>query len=172
MDVRRVLVAVGLMSVLVLGVKANAEDKFGYVDMRKVIAETTIGKKAVKELEKEQKTKSEEFQKKDADLKKMAEDLEKKKAVLSDEARLKKQGELQQESLKLREAFLQAQQAMQKKERDVMQPVYEKIQETIQTVAKEQGYGLVFEKNEQVLLYAKKDLDLTDVVVKTLEKGK
>ena len=84
------------MSIFAVSAFASAEGgKIGYVDMQKAIQETSVGKKAKKDLEKEVNAKKAEFQKREADLKKMDEDLRKKSAALSDEARGAKMQELQ-----------------------------------------------------------------------------
>lgn len=150
---------------------ADAAPKIGYVDLQKAIQETTSGKKAKKELEKEFNSKKEELQKKEADLKKMNEDLEKKKAVLSEEVRARKTGEFQQEMMKYRELVGQSQMNIQKKERELTQPILEKLQDQLDKLAKERGYTMIFEKAEQSVLWARKDLDLTDDLVKAFEKN-
>lgn len=144
--------------------------KIGYIDMQKAIQETSIGKKAKKDLEKEFNAKKTEFQKKEADLKKMDEDLRKKAAALSDEAKGKKMQELQAEVMKFQREVGESQMAIQKKEREMTQPILEKLQAALEKIAKDGGYTVVLEKNEQAVLWAKKDLDLTDAVVKEFEK--
>ena len=150
---------------------ARADVKLGYVDLQKAIQETSAGKKAKKELEREFNSKKEDLQKREADLKKMNEDLEKKKAVLSDEVRAKKTAEFQQEMMKYRDLVGQSQVNIQKKERELTQPILEKLQEQLDTLAKEGGYAMILEKAEQSVLWARKDLDLTDELVKAYEKN-
>lgn len=157
--------------VLSAGAAAEAQSKVGYVDMQKAIQETSAGKKAKKELEKEFNAKKAELQKKESDLKKMNDDLEKKAAALSDEARNKKAQELQAEMMKFQREVGESQLAIQKKERTLTQPILEKLQESIEKVAKANGYDMVLEKNEQSVLWAKKELDVTDAVVKEFEKS-
>ncbi len=160
-----------LASTLALGQLAQAaETKIGYVDMQKAIQETTTGKKAKKDLEKEFNSKKADLQKKEADLKKMNEDLEKKAAALSDEARQKKQAELQQEMMKFQREVSESQMKIQKKEQDLTKPILDKLQGAIEKVAKAEGYSMVLEKSEQSVLWAQKDLDLTDSIVKEYEK--
>lgn len=161
-----------LATVISIGSSALATDiKIGYVDMKKAIQETSTGKKAKKELEAEFKTKSEQFKKKEADINKMKEDLEKKAAALSDEARNKKAQELQTEMLKFQREVSEVQQAMALKERNLTNPILEKIQEIIDQIAKKDNYTVIVEKNDQIVLWAKKDIDLTDMVVKEYEKS-
>ncbi len=160
-----------LASTLVLSQSARAADtKIGYVDMQKAIQETTTGKKAKKDLEKEFNAKKADLQKKEADLKKMNEDLEKKASALSDDARQKKQAELQQEMMKFQREVGESQVKIQKKEQDLTKPILDKLQGAIEKVAKAEGYTMVLEKTEQSVLWAQKDNDLTDSIVKEYEK--
>jgi Skp family chaperone for outer membrane proteins len=46
------------------------------------------------------------------------------------------------------------------------------MKKTIEKVAQEKGYSLVIEKGGQNVLYAQKDADLTDDVIKAFEKEK
>jgi len=151
---------------------AFASIKLGYVDLQKAITETSHGKAAKKKLEKEFKKKQAQLKKREADLKKMSADLEKKSLVLSDDVRLKKQQNLQQEMLKYRELVGKSQLEIQKKERELTLPIVKKLQKIIAAIAKKEGYTMVLEKSEQSVLWASKDADLTDRVVKEFEKKK
>lgn len=172
MKAQRLVMAVAAAGLVVgFAAKASAQDKIGYVDLQKAIQETSAGKKAKKDLEKEFNAKKADLQKKEADLKKMGEDLEKKKVALSDDVRAKKTQELQGEMMKFQREVGESQMNIQKKERDLTAPIIEKLQASIEKVAKAGGYAMVLEKSEQSVLWAKKDLDLTDEVVKDFEKG-
>ncbi len=148
-----------------------AETKIGFVDMNKALQDTVAGKKAKAELEKEFKAKKDELTKKQTDLKKMGEDFEKKRAVLSDDVRQKKQAELQQEMMKWQESAGQAQMAMQAKEQEALKPILDKLQKAIEKVAKDQGFQMVLEKSQSVV-WAQADHDLTGQVVKTFDSMK
>src|SRR3954463_2183193 len=94
----------GLLACFVLSsVSALADVKIGFIDMQKAIQETAAGKKAKKELEDEFNKKKKELEKKEADIKKMGEDFEKRSMAMNEDARLKKQGEIQGEMRKYQE---------------------------------------------------------------------
>ena len=101
----------------------------------------------------------------------MSEDFEKKSMVLSDELKMQKQGELQQEMMKYRELVGKSQMEIQKRERELTMPIVEKLHSIIEDIAKKDGYSFVLEKNEQSVLYADKQMDLTDRVLKEYEKS-
>ena len=61
--------------------------------------------------------------------------------------------------------------ALQKKEREMTQPILEKLQELLDKRAKADGYTVILEKSEQSVLWAKKDIDMTDAIVKEYEKA-
>jgi outer membrane protein len=143
----------------------------GYVDMQKAIQDTSTGKKAKSELETEFNKKKKELEKKEADLKKMNEDLEKKSMVLSDEIKAQRQQELQNEMMKYRELVGKSQVEIQKRERDLTLPIVEKLRGIIDGIAKKESYTVVLEKSEQSVLWADKQIDLTDRIVKEFEKS-
>lgn len=161
-----------LIFLLASGVSvAKAQTKVAVVDMQKAIQASSEGKKAKSDLEGDFEKKKKELQKREADLKKMGEDLEKKKSVMSEEALGKKQAEFQEEMMKYRELMGKSQMEIQKKERDLTQPILEKMKKVIEKVGKDKGYSLVLEAN-QGIIYFDKAMDLTDDVIKAFEKEK
>src|SRR4051812_23428243 len=77
-----------------------AEIKIGVIDMQKAIQETAAGKKAKKDLEDEFNKKKKDLDKREADIKKMGEDFEKRSMAMNEDARMKKQAEIQGEMRK------------------------------------------------------------------------
>lgn len=148
-----------------------AEMKIGFVDMQKAVQSTAAGKKAKSELEGELEKRKKELQKKDADLKKMKEDLDKKKSVMSEEALQKKMTEFQEEFTSFQQIVGKNQMELQKREQDLTGPILTKMRKVIEKVAKEKGYSMILE-NSAMVLYASKDNDLTDDIVKAFEKEK
>ena len=145
--------------------------KVGVVDMQRAIQSTEAGKKAKKELETEFEKRKKELQKKEGDLKKMGEDLEKKKTVLSEEVLGKKQAEMQEEMMKYRESLNKNQMEIQKKEQDLTRPILEKMKKVISETAKAGGYSVVVEQSAGVL-FNDPSVDMTDAVIKAFEKAK
>lgn len=146
--------------------------KLGYVDMQKAIQTTTVGKKAKETLEAEFNKKKKELEKKEADIKAMNEDFEKKKLVLSDEVKEKKSNEIRTQMMKYQELVGQSQLEIQKKERDLTLPIVKKLREILEKVAQKEGYTMILEKSEQNVLFAIKDVDLTDRLIKDFEAAK
>lgn len=149
--------------------ESKAEVKIGFVDMQRAIQSVSEGKKAKDALEKEVKDKQKELKAKEDDLKKMNEDLEKKSALLSDEVKAKKQQTLQEEMMKYREMVGKSQFDLQKRERDLTMPIVKKLQEVVDGIAAKEDFTMILGA-EQGVLWAKKEIDLTDRVVEEFEK--
>ena len=149
-----------------------AETKIGYIDMQKAIQETAAGKKAKKELEAEFNKKKKDLEKKEADIKKMHEDFEKRSMAMNEDARAKKQAEIRTEMGKYQETAGKAQMEIQKRERDLTQPIVTKLRSIIDEIAKKEDFTVILEKAENSVMWAKKDIDLTERVIKAYDSKK
>ncbi len=159
-----------IIAVALIGAKANADVKIGYVDMQKAIQTTKAGQKAKKDLEAEFEKRKKSLQSKEADLKKMGEELEKKAMVLSEDVRAKKQKEFQTSMMEFQQTVQKNQKEIQDQERKLTEPILKKLQTVIEDMAKKDNYTVILEKRENGVLWAQKELDITEQVVKAFEK--
>ncbi|WP_373998372.1 OmpH family outer membrane protein [Bdellovibrio bacteriovorus] len=150
---------------------AMAEAKIGFVDMQKAIKATSAGKKATAELDAQFESEKKNFEKKEAELKQMAQDLEKKKAVLSEEAFKAKQIEYQKAVMAFRDSMSKSQSEIQKKQEQLTAPILEKMEKVIAQVSKEKGFTMVLQ-DTRMIVYSVAEVDLTEDVVKAYEKEK
>lgn len=149
-----------------------AEVKIAYVDMQAAIQKTSDGKKAKKKLESLAKTKETKLKKLETELKAKGEDFKKKASIYDEATARKKQMELQKEFYDLQQLLGKSQQELRQKEEEALKPIVGIIREQIDVIAKKGNYTMVLEKSENLVLFAKKDIDLTDQVVKAYEKAK
>jgi outer membrane protein len=155
-----------------LAFAAESATKIGMVDMQRALQTVDAGKKAKSQLEKEFNAKKKTLQDEETALKKMTEEFKKQSLVMSDEARAKKQGDLQERIMKFQETTARSQAEIQQKERDLTQPIIAKLRTTIADVAKKKEYTLVLEKNENTVLYSMEKDDLTSEVISQFDKVK
>lgn len=144
---------------------ASAELKVGVVDLYRVLNESEEGKKAISELQNmlEQRQKSlDEKQKKIQSLK---EEYEKKKAVLSEEARKSKEEEIERLSRDLQRIAADYQVELQKKQSEITQSMLKEIRQLINDFAQKEGYSLIIEKAEQLILFVTPNMDITDKII-------
>jgi outer membrane protein len=149
----------------------NPASSVGSVDMQRAIQATQSGKKAKESLDVEFQKRKAKLDKKKTDIETMGKDLEKKKNLMSEDALQKRQLEIQEEMMKFQKEVADNQMEIQKKEEELVRPIMDKMKIVIEKVAKEKNVSLVFENKGQVL-FAAKETDLTDDVVKAFEKEK
>jgi outer membrane protein len=180
----------GLLAPLVAAGMALAQDapkapRVGVVDMARVSAESLLGKSYAAQLEKlqndinaEATKKQTELGKLDAAVKVLQDELEKQGAVLSQEARERKQQEIVRKGRE-RQAFLEDGQAeinrmrerAQQQAQSINNEFQLKVRPLVEQVAKDKGYDLVLDA--QVAYTINKDFDITrDVIVKADEAEK
>jgi outer membrane protein len=154
--------------------RASAEEalKIGIVDMQKAIQMVEAGKKAKAQLEKEVSAKKKELETEGTSLQKMFEEFKKQQLVMSDEARAKKQGELQERGMKFEELKQRSTMELQKREHDLTKPIIDRLRGVISELAKQKGYSVILEKNENTVLFSLDKDDLTTDVISNFNKQK
>lgn len=166
-------IALGMVLGLAGALNAHAEmEKIGVVDMQKALQTVDAGKKAKSQLEKEVESKKKEFDTEKAAINKMGEEFKKQSLVMSDEARAKKQGEIQERIMKLQEKGAKTEQELHMREQELTQPILVKLRTVITDLAKKKGYRMILEKNENTVLFSQDNDDLTSEVISTFNTGK
>ncbi|MBL7716856.1 MAG: OmpH family outer membrane protein [Bdellovibrionales bacterium] len=156
-----------VLSVSLMASRASAEgEKIGVVDMQKALQTVDAGKKAKSQLEKEFNAKKKELESEESAIKKMGEEFKKQSLVLNDEARAKKQGEIQEKIFRFQEKTQKSQLEIQQKEQELTAPILKGIRAAIAETAKKKNYTIILEKNENNVLYFNEKEDLTQEVIK------
>jgi len=140
---------------------ADSTPKIGVVDVQRALFSIPAGKSAKKKLEKATKAKKKALQAKQARAQKMQSDLEKQAALLQDDAKRRKYREWQQLMVEIQEEAVAAERELKEKESKLFTPILKKLEQTIQSIAKKEGYLLVLER----AIYAAPSVDLTDKVI-------
>ena len=156
--------------------------KLGVIDMARVSAESQLGKSYAAKLEKLQsdintaaQEKQTALQKMDVTIQALQEELRKQGAVLSQEARDKKQQEIVRQG-RDRQAFLEDGQAevtrmrerAQQQAQSINNEFQVKIRPIIEDVARAQGYDLVLDS--QVAYTISREFDLTRAVIQKADE--
>lgn len=167
---RRIIRSLPLLLALVLPLSALATE-IGYVDMQTVLDESQLGKQLQEELRGAFEARGRAIAEEEQTLMQQQERLERDAPLMSEDQLKKQRGELesairayQQKAAALQRELLQAQ---KEKGRKVMTPA----REAIETIAKKRDLEMVIERGQMGLLYIDDGLDLTDEVIKALDKS-
>lgn len=168
-----VLLGFCLLSVGIAPKTSNAETlKVGIVDLLKALNESEAGKRAKTDLESLIKSKQASIEEKGKNIEKLRTDLEKQAAIISAEAKKAKEEELERLIRDYQRIVADSQAEVKKKEGELTGEILKDLREMINKVAQEEGYSLILENAEGIVLYANKFLDLTDKVIKRYNESK
>ncbi len=171
---KRLVMIVGIILFLGgwLGSALAAELKIGCVDIQKAMNECNAGKEAKKTIGKEMEKLQRLFAERQKELQAMKETLEKQAPMLTQDARATKEKEFQSKVRDYQRWLEDNQKEIQQKGLDMERKILADLQKVIQKMGTDEGYTLVLEKNEMIVLFASKSIDLTDRVIKIFDVQK
>ena len=165
---KKILLLVVIFS-LMAGSYAYAETitmKIGVVDLMKALNESDAGKKAKAELESVIRSKQAVINEKGKTIEKLKDELNKQSSVLSAEAQKSKQDELDRMMRDYQRMVSDSQSDVKQRESDLTDGILKGLRAVIKKIGQKEGYTMIMENAEGVILYSKKSLDLTDEVIK------
>lgn len=161
-----------LIGGLLTGPIRSEDIKIGSVDIQKAINECKEGKEAkmalTKEVEKFQRLVAE----KQRELQEMRESLEKQALMLNPETRAAKEKELQTKVRDFQRWGEDSQNEINQKRMEMERNIAIGLQKMIQKVGADEGYTLILDKNENIVFFASKSIDITDRVIKVYDAQK
>ena len=146
--------------------------KIAYVDIQKAVNECNSGKDAKKAITKE----VEKFQRlivdRQKELQTMKESLEKQAPMLTPDARTTREKEYQNKLREFQRWGEDTQNEINQKRMEMERNISIGLQKVIQKVGADEGYTFILEKNENIVLYISKTIDITDRVIKAYDAQK
>jgi outer membrane protein len=169
---KRLAVVIGLILLGWFGSVLAAELKVAYVDIQRAVNECNAGKEAKKVITKE----VEKFQRliadKQRELQTTKESLEKQAPMLTSDARATREKDYQNKLREFQRWGEDTQNEINQKRTEMERNISMGFQKVIQKVGADEGYTLILEKNENIVLYVSKALDITDRVIKAYDAQK
>jgi outer membrane protein len=140
--------------------------KVGFVDIQKAVNECNAGKEAKKTILKEVERFQRQFVERQKELQTMKEALDKQAPMLNPDARASKERDLQNKVREFQRWQEDSQNEVNQKRMEMERNISLGLQRVIQKLGADEGYTLIMEMNENVVLFASKAVDITDRVIK------
>lgn len=170
---KKFLLLLPLVTLLNPVAMAADQPSIGYVDVRKVLLESKLGKKNRAEFEKMIKEKENAIAKEEEKLKDMQEAFQKDQLMMTDEQKKAKQKAFQEKADAYQKMVRDAKQEIGKKDSEYTSRALTDIRAIVADLAKQLKLNLVLETSESGLLYADEKMDLTSKVMEKYDaKGK
>ncbi len=155
---------------LVAAPAAAAELKIGYIDLQKALNQSDAGKAAKSQIGEKVKKFQATIEGRQKELKKLNDEMEKQKMMLSAEAKAEKERDYQQKVKEFQRFAKDAQEELQQQDAQYTRSILESLFKVVKDLGTKGGYTLILEKTESSVLYADDAINLTDEVIAAYNK--
>lgn len=162
-----------VLSILCLGfssIARAASPKIGYFDLQTILDQSKWGKQVMQQFKGQQTTLKADVEKKSKEFQKLRDDFEKKKDLMDDKAKQKKLIELRKAQAQGEQLLMQTNAKLNKLSQDLAKPIIDKVLDLVKKIGKKKKYDFIFEVQKSGLAYADSDADLTNTLIKELNK--
>lgn len=161
---KKILLAVALMLPM-LGASAQTTVKIGLVDTGAVIQAMPDTQEAQKKVADASKKYEDEYARLGEEMKRMYDELNNMKDDELPAIRERKTREFQDYQVKVQTFEQNAQQDLQRMQAELLNPIFQKIKDAVESVGKEGGFSMIQDYNpQQTLFYAAPVVDVTPQV--------
>lgn len=151
--------------------KLHAQVRVAVVDLQRALNETEDGRRAKTQLKRLFKSRQKALDDKQNELKKMKEDIEKQKNVLSQPALQKKLEAYQQAFVELQTVYVDYQRELASKEAELTKVIIQRMENILRRLGQAEGYTLILERGEAGVMWVPSNLDVTDAVIQRYNAG-
>lgn len=152
----------------------NAQEKIRYLDTQKILDQLPQAQEIQKKLDEIRAGYEKEYSQLLEKYENLAKEIESQSLLLSPEKKAEKERELENLRMEIenyQREKLGPQGEFYRKNVDLTQPLYDKIEAAIKKISQENDYDMVFDAVQGVILDAKPEYDITDEVFEELNKG-
>jgi outer membrane protein len=162
---------IALFSVLAAfsaGSIAQSEGRVGYVNLERILRDSTPAVRAQKKLEQEFAKRDQELGKLADQLKRLQDTLEKNAVTMSESERSKREREFADLNRDFQRKQREAREDFNQRRNEELSGVIERANRAVKQIAETDKYDVIF----QEAVWASPRIDITDKVIKALEDGK
>ncbi|HYA93897.1 MAG TPA: OmpH family outer membrane protein [Thermodesulfobacteriota bacterium] len=149
-----------------------ADIKVGWVDTERAVNECNAGKEAKKALLQEVEKVQRLIAEKQKELQEMKGSLEKQGLMLTPEARAAREKELQTKLRDFQRWGEDVQNELKQKQIEMERNISSGLVKVVQEIGAKEGYTVILRRNENIVLFTSKSIDLTDLVIKAYDMEK
>ena len=165
-------VVVGMILLGWFGAVLATDLKIAYVDIQKAVNDSNAGKEAKKAITKDVEKFQHLVADKQKELQTQKDSLDKQALMLTPDARANKEKEYQNKLREFQRWGEDTQNEVNQKRMEMERNISTALIKVIQKIGADEGYTVILEKNESIVLYASKAIDITDRVIKAYDAQK
>ena len=170
MKKRFVVSFLAILSLVLAGSTAGANDKTGFVDIREIMLSSAAGKKASDEIKKVYEKNKSLIQESETELKKIKDELEKQRAILTENALREKESAYQKKFRDYQILVKDANDDLQSRDQEISKVLIPEILKVVDEVGQKEKYTMIVDVSAVPIAYHAKENDLTKKVIEEFNK--
>jgi outer membrane protein len=151
-----------------ISISSFSQNKFGYIDSQELLLLMPERKTAEEEVQTFAKSLESQLQAMTAEYQQSVQEYQANEATYTDLVKQDKVTEITGLEQRIQSFQQNAQQALQSKEQELLEPILQKARKAIEDVANEGDYTYIFDKSVGSILYVKESENILDKVKKKL----
>jgi outer membrane protein len=159
-----------ILSLFLCGTYAIAAEKIGIIDMREIMLKSDAGKKAAEDFGKLYEKDKIMIQKKETEMRKLKEDLDKQRSVLTESAMKEKEAAYQKKFRDYQLMVKDANEELQSRDQELSKKLVPDILKVIQAIGDKEKYTLIIDIGTSPVAYFAKENNLTQKVIEEFNK--
>lgn len=170
---RYLLTVVGaffLLVSLLLSSPAHAQVKIGFVDMREIMLTSEAGKRAADEFKKAFDKEREVIAAREAELKKMKDDLDKQRGVLSESALRDRETTYQRRLRDYQLLVKDSNEALQARDQELTKTLLPEVLKVINAIGEREKFTMIVDISTVPVAYYAKEMDITKRVIEEFNR--
>ena len=152
-----------------ISISSFSQNKFGYIDSQELLLLMPERKTAEEEVQTFAKSLESQLQAMTAEYQQSVQEYQANEATYTDLVKQDKVTEITGLEQRIQSFQQNAQQALQSKEQELLEPILQKARQAIEDVASEGDYTYIFDKSIGSILYVKESENILDKVKKKLK---
>jgi outer membrane protein len=150
---------------------AASSPKFGHFDLQQVLDKSRVGKQAKDSFQDEKAKVKTQMEDKAKVYRTAKEEFDKKKSVMDESARNKKNKEIEQMQQEGEKLIMESNAKLNKLSQELMAPIVDKILEIVRKIGKDEKYDYIMEVGKGGIVYGLEKNDITRSVIDELDKS-
>jgi outer membrane protein len=165
---RALFLAAALAAAPALAQQAPAQGKFGFVNTERILRDATPAQRAQKKIEVEFQKRDQELAKMADQLKRLQDELDKNSVTMSEAQRRNKEREFGDMNRDFQRKQREFREDLNQRRNEELAQVVEQANRVIRQIAEQEKYDIIF----QDAVFASPRIDITDKVIKALDGNK
>jgi outer membrane protein len=159
-----------ILSLCLCGTYAIAAEKIGIIDMREIMLKSDAGKKAAEDFGKLYEKDKAMIQQKESEMRKLKEDLDKQRSVLTESAMKEKEAAYQKKFRDYQLTVKDANEELQSRDQELSKKLVPDILKVIRAIGDKEKYTLILDVGTSPVAYFAKENNLTQKVIEEFNK--